>query len=295
VAIQVAERLGGEIISADSRQIYKHLDIGTAKPTPEQRQRIPHHLIDIIEPDQTFTAAEYGDLARNTLREVFEREKTPLVCGGAGLYLRAVTEGFFDGPGADPEIRQRLESSADQKGLSALYRQLVQSDPEAAQRIDPHDKLRIIRSLEVLQICGKPLSLLQKEGRYPPKEFEFVKVGLIEERQELYKKIEMRVDRMIEEGLLEEVRSLAECGYDPELAPFKTVGYQEMFDHLGGRCSLERAIELVKRNTRRYAKRQLTWFRKDKDIRWFESETPELIAKIVRVYKGVRSRATEIS
>lgn len=285
MAIHVAERLGGEIISADSRQIYKHLDIGTAKPTPEQRQRIPHHLIDIIEPDQRFTAAEYGDLARNTLREVFQREKTPIVCGGAGLYLRAVTEGFFDGPAADPEIRQRLESSADQKGLGALYRQLVQSDPEAAQRINPNDKLRIIRSLEVLQICGKPLSLLQKEGRYPPKEFDFIKVGLIEERQELYKKIERRVDTMIEEGLLEEVRSLTARGYDRELAPFKTVGYQEIFDHLEGKYSLERATELVKRNTRRYAKRQLTWFNKDKEIHWFEIETLKLIDKIVEEYR----------
>jgi len=286
VAIEVAERLDGEIISADSRQVYRYLDIGTAKPTPQQRERIPQHLIDIVDPKEQFTAVDYGNLARKTIQEVFKREKTPIVCGGTGLYLRALTEGFFDGPPADAEIRVQMEKTADEEGVGALHRQLLQVDPEAAERIHPHDKKRIIRALEVFQICGKPLSLLQQEGEYPPKEYQFTKVGLIQRREELYKKIEKRVDNMIREGLLEEVKSLVERGYDRELVPLKTVGYKEMFEHLEEKYTLKRAIELVKRNTRRYAKRQLTWFRKDKEIHWFEIEVPKLIDKIVEEYRG---------
>ncbi len=286
VAIEVAGRLDGEIISADSRQVYKYLDIGTAKPTAEQRGRSPHHLIDIVDPEEEFTAADYGNLARKTIREVFEREKTPIVSGGAGLYLKALTEGFFDGPPADPEIREQLERVADEKGEETLYRQLLQVDPEAVERIHPHDRKRIVRALEVFQICGKPLSLLQQEGEYPLKEYRFTKIGLIQRREELYKRIEKRVDKMIKEGLLREVKSLVERGYDRELVPLKTVGYEELFDYLGGKCSLERAIELAKRNTRRYAKRQLTWFKQDKEIHWFEVETLKLIDKIVEEYRG---------
>jgi tRNA dimethylallyltransferase len=286
VAIEVAERLGGEVISADSRQVYRYLNIGTAKPTPEQREKIPHHLIDIVDPNEQFTAADYGNLARETIREVFEGGKTPIVSGGTGLYLRALTEGLFYGPPADPEIRGQFERVADEKGEAALYQQLLQVDPEAAERIHPHDRKRIVRALEVFQICGKPLSLLQREGEYPPKEYQFIKVGLTQRREELYKKIEKRVDKMIKEGLLGEVRALIERGYDGELVPLKTVGYKEMFEHLEEKYSLKRAIELVKRNTRRYAKRQLTWFRKDKEIHWFEIETPKLIDKVVEEYRG---------
>lgn len=286
VAIEVAGRLDGEIISADSRQIYRYLDIGTAKPTAEQRERIPHHLIDIVDPEEEFTAVDYGNLARNTIREVFQREKTPIVSGGSGLYLKALTEGFFDGPPADPEIREQLERVADEKGEETLYRQLLQVDTEAAERIHPHDRKRIVRALEVFRICGKPLSLLQQEGEYPPKEYQFTKIGLIQRREELYKRIEERVDKMIKEGLLREVKSLIERGYDRELVPLKTVGYKEMFEHLEEKYALKRAIELVKRNTRRYAKRQLTWFKKDKEIHWFEVETLKLIDKIVEEYRG---------
>jgi tRNA dimethylallyltransferase len=287
VAIEVAERLEGEIVSADSRQIYRYLDIGTAKPTPEERQRIPHHLVDMADPDRQFTAADYGELARKAVRDIIERGKRPIVCGGSGLYLYALTEGFFEGPPADPEIREELEAVAARDGVGHLHQMLSELDPEAGERIGPHDKVRIVRALEVLRICGKPISLLQREGSYPAQEFEFVKVGLTQPRQELYKKIDERVDKMIEGGLLDEVRSLRERGYDPELVPLKTVGYQEIFDHLEGRFPLEKAIELIKRNTRRYAKRQLTWFRKDKEIRWHEVKTPGLVDRIVRAFGEV--------
>lgn len=287
VAIEVAERLDGEIISADSRQIYRYLDIGTAKPTPEERQSIPHHLVDIVDPDRQFTAADYGELARKTVKHILDRGKRPIVCGGSGLYLYALTEGFFDGPPADPEIREELDAVAARKGVEHLHQMLSELDPEAGRRIDPHDKVRITRALEVLRICGEPISLLRKEGRYPAQEFRFVKVGLIQPRHELYKKIEERVDKMIEGGLLGEVRSLRERGYDRELVPLKTVGYREIFDHLEGRFPLERAIELIKRNTRRYAKRQLTWFRKDKEIQWYEVKTPGLVDRIVRAFEEV--------
>ncbi|MFQ5869602.1 MAG: tRNA (adenosine(37)-N6)-dimethylallyltransferase, partial [Candidatus Zixiibacteriota bacterium] len=156
----------------------------------------------------------------------------------------------------------------------------------AAERIHPHDRKRIVRALEVFRICGKPLSLLQQEGEYPPKEYQFTKIGLIQRREKLYKRIEKRVDKMIKEGLLEEVKSLVECGYDRELVPLKTVGYREMFEHLEEKYTLKRAIELVKRNTRRYAKRQLTWFKQDKEIHWFEIETPKLIDRVVEEYRG---------
>lgn len=289
ISLKLADILKGEIVSFDSRQVYKLMDIGTAKPTKEEREKIRHHLIDLVFPGEKFTAADYGKKARETIRQIIKRNKQPIAVGGSGLYLKAMIEGFFQGPKADEKIRKRLEREAQELGGPHLFSRLKEVDPQAAKRIHPNDSVRIIRALEVYELTGKPISFWQREGSYEPSAMEFVKIGLNLERKELYQKINLRTEEMIAQGFLDEVKMLKKKGFTPKLKALKTVGYQELFDYLDGKLDLQEAIEKIKVNTRHYAKRQLTWFGKDKEIIWLDGEDDNLIKKILEHFSNVQS------
>jgi len=289
VSLKLADILKSEIVSFDSRQVYKFMDIGTAKPTKEEREKIRHHLIDLVSPDENFTAADYGKKAREIIRQIVKENKQPIAVGGSGLYLKAMIEGFFQGPAADEKIRKKLKREAQEFGEPHLFSRLKELDPKAAERIHPNDSVRIIRALEVYELTGKPISLWQREGSYEPSAMEFVKIGLNLERKELYQKINLRTEEMISQGFLDEVKMLKKKGFTPKLKALKTVGYQELFDYLDGKLDLRAAIEKIKLNTRHYAKRQLTWFGKDKEIIWLDGEDDNLIKKILEHFSNVQS------
>jgi tRNA dimethylallyltransferase len=281
LAVFLGEKLNGEIVNFDSLQFYKELNIGTAKPGEEERKRVPHHLYDLLELDEEFNAAKFVEIADNLIKEIWERGKIPILVGGTGLYLRAFEYGLFSIE-VPKEIRGTLRKRADQD-LSSLYEELKRLDPEYAQKISPKDKVRITRALEVIYASGKPISYFHKENPFfGKKRYNLIKIGLILPRKELYEKINLRVIKMIEKGWIEEVKNLLEKGYSPELKPFKAIGYKYIIQYLQGKISLERAIELIQRDTRRYAKRQLTWFKKEPDIYWFNPDEKERILNFLK-------------
>jgi len=284
VALELATQIGGEIINADSQQVYRQMNIGTGKPAEADRARVPHHLIDVVDPDEEFNAAIYRRLALERIDQIHERGKTVVVCGGTGLYLKALTRGLFFGPGQNPEVRGELAREIQEKGLSALYHRLTEVDPAAHSRIHPNDRQRIIRALEVYQLTGKPMSQWQQEHGFGDEPFDTLKIGLQRERTELYDLINGRCDRMIEEGLLDEVRELVAQGYTLDLKPLQSVGYRQMGLVLQGMLIVEKAVEEMKQETRHLAKRQLTWFRGDHEIRWFhpENQRQEVIESVQR-------------
>jgi tRNA dimethylallyltransferase len=267
LSIILAEKLSGEIISADSRQIYRYLDIGTAKPTPVELKRSTHHFISILNPDQYYNAGEYGQQARAKIEELLKQSKQPILVGGSGLYVRAVIDGFFDGPGRNSEIREQLESEAHTLGAEILFDRLKEIDPISAAKMDATKVRRVIRALEVYYTVGKPISDLHsvQEIKIP---FKAVQFGLEWERKALYHRIEQRVDAMIENGLVEEVHGLLNKGYSRDTNALNTVGYKEAFDYIDGKITKDEMVRLIKQNTRHFAKRQLTWFRADKRIKW---------------------------
>ena len=269
LSILLAEKLGGEIISADSRQIYRYLDIGTAKPSPEELAHVAHQFINILNPDQYYNAGEYGTQARTKIEELLNQNKQPILVGGSGLYVRAVIDGFFEGPGKNTEIREQLEDEAHTLGSGVLYERLKKIDPSSAAKMDASKVRRVIRALEVYHATGKPISDLHliQETKNP---FEAVQFGLEWERKVLYHRIERRVDEMIENGLMEEVRGLLAKGYSRDANALNTVGYKESVDFIEGKISREEMIRLIKQNTRHFAKRQWTWFRADKRIKWIQ-------------------------
>lgn len=269
----IAEALPVEIVSADSRQIYRHMDIGTAKPDPEFLKRVPHHFISILEPDRYYSAGEYGKDARRVIAEIFERGKVPLVVGGSGLYLKALFQGFFESDVRDFTIRKSLEQRLKTEGPAALHRDLQKVDPVSAGRIHPNNSQRILRALEVYLASGKPLSRLQRQKMAPP-DFQPLKFGLTRERQALYAAIDRRVEEMFRRGLIGEVARLLEMGFEKNLNSLNSVGYREVIRFLEGEINDDECVALVKRNSRRYAKRQYTWFRADADIEWLTVETP---------------------
>jgi len=273
VSIKVAEQLSGEIVSCDSMQVYKYMDIGTAKPSIIQRETVPHHLIDVVTPDEDFNVAKFQELAEAAISDITSRGRIPVLVGGTGLYIKAVVDGFlFPWEGASDEIRESLEEEAAQKGSNVLHARLEEVDPQAARKIHPNDARRIIRALEVYVTTGRPISEMWREGRRKKKaRFDrLVMVGLVRERPILYERIDRRCDQMIELGLVEETRKLLEQGYSGTLTSGQALGYKEIVRHLEGKCSLDEAVELIKRDTRRYAKRQLTWFRTDPRIEWLD-------------------------
>ncbi len=269
LALQLAENLGLEIISADSRQVYRKMDIGTAKATMEERHRVPHHLVDIVNPDEEFTAADFGFLGRKAVEDIQVRGRHPLVVGGTGFYLQTLTEGLLPAPGADKALRSAFEEIEAEGEPRVLHRMLSEVDPELAARLPAGDRVRIVRGLEIFRRTGRRLSELQREHAFSDRPFRTLKIGLTIDRDELYNRIDCRVESMIAAGLLEEARYLLQQ-YSPEIKALRTIGYRECSDLFRGKASVEETAALIQRNTRRYAKRQMTWFRRDDSIIWVD-------------------------
>jgi tRNA dimethylallyltransferase len=266
-AIEIAKKINGEIISADSMQVYRGMDIGTAKLTSEEREGIPHHLIDIRNPDEEWTVSDFVEQANKLTTEIKKRDKSPIIVGGTGLYLWSLLEGFsFPIVPADKELRARLEKES----LPTLYSELSKVDPQAAEKIHPNDRKRIVRALEVYELTGQPISELQKknvaEVFRPPR----LMIGLNLPRTELYERINQRVDSMIEKGLIEEVKGLLAKEYSKDLPSFQALGYKEVAEYLGGKWTREEMIAELKKRTRHFARRQMTWFKRFKNVKWFE-------------------------
>lgn len=282
IAIQLAQRLDAEIISVDSRQIYRQMDIGTAKPTPEEQQAAPHHLIDCLDISQPFSVADYQSLADAAIADIQSRSKQVLLVGGAGLYFRAVVDGLFEGPGADTVLRERLAQEAAQHGAGVLHERLRTCDPESADRIHPNNIVRVIRALEVYELTGTPMSELQQQWHPEKQRYPFIAFCLTMPRALLYSRIEQRVDLMLANGLIAEVESFLAAGYARDTAALQSFGYRELIAYLDGECTYTEAISQLKQNTRRFAKRQLTWFRKDTRLEWIDREsTPDIVAHIL--------------
>lgn len=272
LAVEMALRFKGEIVSADSRQVYRYMDIGTAKPTPQQRALVPHHLLDVVDPDEDYNVARYKEEATKAIEAILARGKLPFLVGGSGLYLAAVM-GELDLPivGPDAQLRASLEREAEQGGGELLHQRLAVVDPEAAVRLHPHDLHRVIRALEVHHLTGLPLSAFsRKEGGPREPRFRFLRIGLTAPREVLYQRIDRRVEQMMKQGLSEEVKGLLARGYHLGLKSMDSLGYRELGAHLDGRITLDEAVETFKRNTRRFAKRQLTWFRRTPEVHWFD-------------------------
>jgi tRNA dimethylallyltransferase len=269
LALHLAQRFRGEIISADSVQVYRGLDIGTAKPSAEDRRLIFHHLVDILDPDEDYSAASFRQHADEVIHELHKRETPIFLVGGTGLYLKALTRGLFRGPAADSELRLNLQKKAKSEGNEVLHQELQKVDAEAASRIHPHDRFRVIRALEVYYLGRRPISHFQGEHGFRDAPYEVLKIGLCCQREDLYKRIELRADRMMELGWVDEVRSLLNKGYGPGLKSMQSLGYRHILDYLSGDFILEEAVRFIKRDTRRYAKRQITWFKADPEVLWF--------------------------
>jgi len=289
LSIELASRISAEIVNADSMQIYRRMEIGTAKPTAEERRRVPHHLIDVADPDEPFDAARYLDIAGPVVEVMGKRGKVPLVVGGTGLYMRVLTRGLCQGPSSDPEVKQRLIAEEKSKGLDALYCDLLRIDPESAGKIHPNDRQRIIRALEVFYIGGVPLSIMQKAHGFRQELFPAVKVFINRDRKVLYERIDQRVDRMLEAGLEDEVRGLLSMGYSAELKAMQSIGYRQMAAHISGAISIQEAAFEIKRGTRHYAKRQITWFRADHEFRNFDADDIEGIYNYVKEQLAIRN------
>ena len=269
LAISLAQALDGEVVNADSRQVYRYMDIGTAKPSLEEQRSIPHHLIDIVEPNETFSLALFQPLACKAIEDILQRDKLPLLVGGSGLYVWSLIEGWhIPKVPPNPHFRRQMEQKAAKEGVSSLHRQLQEVDPEAARKIDPHNVRRVIRALEVYEATHTPSSQLQGKG---PPAFDTLILGLTTHRDELYRRIDDRVDKMIKQGLVKEVSLLVEKGYGLDLPAMSSVGYRQIGQFLQGGIALSTAIQQINFETHRFARHQYAWFSlKDPRIRWFD-------------------------
>ena len=281
LALSIAKKRDVEIVSADSRQIFKYLDIGTAKPSIAERTAVKHHFVDVLEPSSEYNAGQFGSDARETVTEILKRKKLPVLVGGSGLYVKAIIDGLFDGPGKDPEIRMLLEEQVRTEGLDTLLNQLRGVDPSTVERMKEITPRRVMRALEVYRITGKPISQLHIEENITPV-FEAYQIGLLWDRKELYQRVDRRVETMVEAGLEDEVKSLISRGYNRHLNALNTVGYKEVFDHMAGLHNHTEMIELIKRNTRRFAKRQMTWFKRDQRIHWVRVTGDDWIERVTQ-------------
>ncbi len=290
VAVHLAgEYLPGEIVSADSRLVYRHMNVATAKPTPEMMASVPHHMIDLVDPDTQYTCKEFQTEARRIIHDILRRGLTPIVVGGSGLYVMALTDGVFDGPSANDDVRERLTKEAETWGPEHLWERLEEVDPEKAARTDPGNTVRVIRALEVFEITGEKMSDLEKD--VTPLDVPFVKIGLRRTTEDLNRRIDQRVDRMMEDGLLAETSALVATGYGNCLSVMNTLGYRELIHHLKGQTTLGDAVDLIKLHTRRFAKRQGTWFRKDSGIRWIDVRQDATISAIAQMVFHEYNRA----
>ncbi|MDD5455083.1 MAG: tRNA (adenosine(37)-N6)-dimethylallyltransferase MiaA [Candidatus Ratteibacteria bacterium] len=280
---KLVEEFGFEIVSCDCMQVYSGMDIGTAKPSLEERGKYNYHMLDVVTPDYHYSAGEYARDAGKAIEGIIKRGAIPLVSGGSGLYLDALIYGISSMPKADLDFRKKMTKEAEKKGSVFLHELLKEIDPVSAKKIHSNDLKRIIRALEVYQLSGEPLSEIQKTGKNI-KKYEHLIIGLNRRREELYERIEARVDKMFEEGLVEEVKVLLDEGYTSELSSFQALGYKEVAQYLRGKLKLEEAKEKVKKNTRNFAKRQMTYFGKNKGIKWFDCASDD---DIIAVFKEV--------
>ena len=285
LALSIAKRIPSEIISADSRQIYKYLTIGTAKPSEKELHQVPHHFIDLLEPDQKFNAGDFQEQGRKIISQILDKKKLPIIVGGTGLYVQAIVDGFFEQPEISGEVREQLEFRLEREGKEALFKELQSIDPESAQTMDASKYRRVIRALEIFHETGTPISQFHKQHKVNTM-YDARFYGLNWERSKLYERINNRVDKMFAEGFLDEVKQLKAMGFDDRFQSLQTVGYKEAFAFLRNEIYKERMIELMKQNTRRFAKRQMTWFRKEERIQWFdissEDQIDEIAEKIIQ-------------
>ncbi len=286
VAIDVAERVGGEIVGADSMQIYRYMDIGTAKPTAEEKRRVRHHMIDIALPDEPYDAARFSRESRAAVDAILARRRMPVIAGGTGFYIKALLYGLCDAVPEEEAVRHRLREEAALLGGGSLYRRLEACDPEAAGKIHPNDTYRIVRALAVYQTSGMPMSEYRRRHGFSDAPYTVLKIGLFMDRQALYARIEQRVEEMVRQGLQDEVKQLLATGYHKSLRPMQALGYRHMAAFITGEADWDATLATLKRDTRQYAKRQLTWFRKDPEIQWFEPERGEDILACVRAFLG---------
>jgi tRNA dimethylallyltransferase len=282
LAVELALRMEGEIVNADSMQVYRGMDIGTAKPSVEQRGRVPHHLLDVVNPDDAFNAAIYRSLALPVIEEILRRGHVPFVVGGTGLYIKTLLGGLLHCPASDPGLRERLNRQCDQQGLESLYSRLRALDPDSAQKIHPHDKVRILRALEITELTQTPYSVLAREHRFRERPFQALKICLQMNRQDLYDRINRRSERIFQKGLVAETEALLSQGYAPDLKPMKSLGYRHAVKVLQGDWDVDQAVRQLQTDTRRYAKRQLTWFRADAQCVWHEPEEKHRILEDMR-------------
>jgi tRNA dimethylallyltransferase len=293
MAVEIASRLPMEIISVDSRQVYRYMDIGTAKPSPEERGKARHHLIDVAYPDETFNAGRFAREALEAMGAIRKAGKTPLLVGGTGLYLKALIHGLIKGPPADEEFRKKLRKEASSKGEGTLHSKLREIDPRAADRIHHHDLVRITRALEIHHLTGKTLTRHIEDDR--PESLEVTLFGLAMERGQLYARLDDRVDRMMEKGFVDEVNRLLESGYGEDLTAMQGIGYRQMTALLRGNNSQEEAVSSTKKETRNLAKRQMTWFRGTRGVRWHDLSSPASGEKALEEITGTITRGMESS
>ena len=280
LAVEIAKRFDGEVVSCDSMQIYKYMDIGTAKATAREQAIVPHHMIDFAEPDEKFSVADFVRLARECIDEIHSRGKLPILAGGTGLYMDSVIENIeFADFGSDQGFRENMHKMAETDGNDAVHALLAEKDPEAAEKIHPNNIRRVIRALEVCHLTGKTFTQVNKESRRQAM-YDALILGIDAERQVLYDRINLRVDKMLDEGLLAEVRKLYDMGISRDTTAMQAIGYKELIEYFDGKATLEEAIEKIKMESRRYAKRQLTWFRRNSNIHWVSIGEENWIEKV---------------
>lgn len=284
LSIRLAEEFGGEIVSADSMQIYRCMDIGTAKPTVPERLRTAHHMIDVADPDESYDAARYLHEARKAVADIEGRGRLPIVVGGTGFYIKALLHGLCEAKPRDMSVRRKLWEDAETLGRPEMHRRLAARDSEAAGRIHPNDIYRVVRALEIYEITGRPMSSYRAAHRFSDAPYDALKFALYMDRQKLYRRIDKRVELMIEQGLVKEVRDLQQKGYGRELKAMQALGYRHVLDYLEGITELQTALDTLKRDTRRYAKRQLTWFRGDPEIIWAQPEQETWITEQIKSF-----------
>jgi tRNA dimethylallyltransferase len=282
LSLSLAEEFNGSIVSADSMQVYRYMNIGTAKPDASERSRVPHYMMDVADPNEPYDAARFSMEGRLAIHQIRELQKLPFIVGGTGFYIRALLHGLFDVQPVDPAVTRQLEETVETEGIKSLYDRLAVCDPEAAGRIHPNDAYRIIRALAVFETSGSPASLIQQAHGFRDSPFDTLRICLYMDRAALYERINQRVDAMVAGGLLEEVKHLLEMGYAGTLRPMQAIGYRHMTDFIEGRAGWDDTVSLLKRDTRRFAKRQLTWFRKEPDMVWVGSEEKEAISERIR-------------
>ena len=286
LAVELAKRFAGEVISADSMQIYKYMDIGSAKPTKEEMDGIVHHLIDIIDPKASFSVAAYVELAKVAAEDILSRGKLPIIAGGTGLYISSFVDNVkFTESETDFDLRERLFKEAEEKGNEALYARLLEIDPKAAEAIHPNNIKRVIRALELYETTGLTLSEQNENSKTEPSPFDPIMIALNTDREVLYDRINRRVDIMLDEGLIDEIKSLQDMGLTADIQSMQGIGYKEILSHLDGEISYDEAIELVKKNSRNYAKRQLTWFKRDERYNWLDCMADDLLGQAEKLLK----------